>query len=111
MGAEEADIDLSQYIACGIDTSALDSDIADVNYEYRRCKVLETAAENVLTDTLVNLITLRDSDNDIDDMTLDLAIDAVLDELFVISGESDQSAFEMQLESDLQNMGRITMLA
>ena len=32
MGADTADIDLSQYIACGIDTSALDSDIADVNF-------------------------------------------------------------------------------
>ena len=80
MGADTADIDLSQYIACGIDTSALDSDIADVNFQYRRCKVLEMSAEIVLTDALVDVITLRDSGStDIDEMLLDLTIDEILD--------------------------------
>lgn len=97
--AQTADIDLSGYQACQIDITDLESDIAAVNLEYRRCKMLELAATMTLTDTLVQIINLRDSaTSGISEMDLDLSIQLILDSLFELSGEADQMTFELALE-------------
>ena len=113
-GAQTADIDLARYQVfsdtCGIDISGLQSDVAQINEQYRRCKALTMAAESVLTDTLVMLATARDN-NLISLMDYDSLAEELINQLFLLSEESDLNAFESALEAQLQADNRVTMLA
>ena len=104
VGAQTADIDLARYQVfsdtCGIDISSLQNDVAQINEEYKRCKMLTMAAESVLTDTLVMLATMRDAGM-VSLMDYDGLSDELLRQLFVLSGESDPIAFEAALEASL----------
>lgn len=60
VGAETADIDLTKYDTCNIDSSDLANDVAMINEAYRRCKMLTDSAMMALTDTIVVLAGARD---------------------------------------------------
>ena len=62
--------------------------------------MLTMAAESVLTDTLVMLASLRDADL-VSLMAYDELSDELINQLFVLSGESDPIAFEAALEASL----------
>ena len=62
--------------------------------------MLTMAAESVLTDTLVMLTSLRDADL-VSLMAYDELSDELINQLFVLSGESDPIAFEAALEATL----------
>lgn len=62
--------------------------------------MLTMAAESVLTDTLVMLASLRDADL-VSLMAYDELSDELINQLFVLSGESDPIAFEAALEATL----------
>lgn len=102
MGAQTADIDLARYQVfsdtCGIDISGLQSDVDQINEAYRRCKILTMAAESVLTDTLVMLVNVREAGL-VSIMDYDNLSDELINQLFVLSGESDVDAFESALEA------------
>ena len=60
--------------------------------------MLTMAAESVLTDTLVMLAGVRDQ-NLISLMDYDSLAEELINQLFVLSGESDLAAFESALEA------------